>query len=251
MRALVFAKRNIKEILRDPMSYVFCLGFPIIMLVAFYTLFYSETFQLFAIDNLAPGIAIFSFAFVMLFMALLVSKDRATSLLSRLYVSPMTTVDFVLGYSIPGLIIAFGQVTACFLTAGIMGLLAGTPLSLAGIILAILSTIPAMFLFIGLGILFGSLLSDKAAPGISSIVITLAGFLSGAWTPVEALSALGAVASVFPFYPAVSVGRMALSMDQSAFANSWSYLLIICAYALVVFILSVFAFSRKTRSDNG
>jgi ABC-2 type transport system permease protein len=107
MRALVFAQRNAKEILRDPLSYVFCLGLPICMLVAFYVMFYSKTTPWFAIDTLAPGIAVFSFAFVMLYMALLVSKDRATAFLSRLYVSPMTKVDFVLGYTIPGLAIAF------------------------------------------------------------------------------------------------------------------------------------------------
>lgn len=250
MRAIVFATRNLKEILRDPLSYVFCLGFPVVMLVVFYTAFYSETAYWFAIDTLAPGIAIFSFGFVMLYMALLVSKDRATSLLSRLYTSPMTTVDFVLGYTIPGLIIAVGQVIACFITAAIIGLIAGTSLSFVGIVLAIISTIPAMFLFIGLGILFGSLFSDKAAPSISSIVITMSGFLSGAWMPVDPTSTLGMVASLFPFYPAVSVGRIALSMDKATFANCWGYLLIVCAYAVVVFALSVIVFRKKMSSDN-
>ena len=33
MRAMTFASRNIKEILRDPLSYIFCLGLPIVMLI--------------------------------------------------------------------------------------------------------------------------------------------------------------------------------------------------------------------------
>lgn len=28
-----FASRNIKEILRNPLSYIFCIGFPIVMLI--------------------------------------------------------------------------------------------------------------------------------------------------------------------------------------------------------------------------
>ena len=33
MKSIVFAKRTIKEILRDPLSYIFCLGFPLVMLI--------------------------------------------------------------------------------------------------------------------------------------------------------------------------------------------------------------------------
>lgn len=249
MRAVVFAKRNLKEILRDPLSYVFCMGFPVVMLIGFYVAF-SSTAPWFAMDILAPGIAIFSFAFVMLYIALLISKDRATSFLSRLYTSPMAKTDFVFGYTLPALLIAFGQVVVCFTTAYLIGLVSGTPLSSIGVVFSIVTTLPAMLLFIGFGILFGSLFSDKAAPGISSIVITLSGFLSGAWIPVDPQSALGLVWCVFPFYPAVSVGRVALSLEQATFMNFWSYLLIVCAYAVAVFTLSVVVFKKKTSNDN-
>ena len=249
MRALIFASRNMKEILRDPMSYVFCLGLPIVMLVVFYVTF-SETASFFAINVLTPGIAVFSLSFAMLFMALLVSKDRTTSFLNRLYSSPMTKTDFVLGYMIPGMIIAVGQVVACYITAAILGLITGIELSFIGILLAILSTIPAMFMFVSLGILFGSMFSDKAAPGVSSIVITLSGFLSSAWMPVESGSTISKVWSIFPFYPAVSVGRTALSMNEATFANCWGYLLTVCAYAIVMFTLAVLVFRKKMSSDN-
>lgn len=250
MKAIIFATRNVKEILRDPMSYIFCLVFPIVMLVVFYAVFYSPEAYWFAIDILTPGIAIFSFSFTMLFMALLVSKDKTTAFLSRLYTSPMTTLDFVIGYTIPGLIITIGQVVACYITAAIIGLATGIQLSYIGITLAIISTIPAMFMFIGFGILFGSLFSDQAAPGISSIVITMSGFLSGAWMLVNPGTALSAIFSALPFYPAVSVGRIVLSLNETAFANIGGYLAIVCAYAVAVFSLSVVAFRKKTVSDS-
>ncbi|XHH08854.1 MAG: ABC transporter permease [Candidatus Bathyarchaeia archaeon] len=250
MKALVFAGRNIKEILRDPMSYVFCLGFPIIMLVVFYGVFYSEEAYWFSLETLTPGIAVFSLSFSMLFMALLVSKDRATSFLSRLYVSPMKTSDYILGYSIPGIAIAAGQVVACYLTAAIIGYIVGTPLNLVGSILAIISTVPAMIMFVGFGILLGSVFSDKAAPGVCSILITLSGFLSGAWMRIDPGTALNTVASVFPFHPAVSISRVALSTSGVTFANFEGYLVTVCLYAGVVVILSVAAFRVKMRSDN-
>ena len=44
-RSLIFASRNIKEILRDPLSLVFLLALPFIMLILFYYLFNGLTSQ--------------------------------------------------------------------------------------------------------------------------------------------------------------------------------------------------------------
>ena len=41
---------------------------------------------------------IFGFSFITLFTATLVAKDRSTSLLIRLGISPMKSVDYILGY---------------------------------------------------------------------------------------------------------------------------------------------------------
>ena len=35
MRTLVFAKRNLKEIFRDPISLIFCIGLPLFLLIIF------------------------------------------------------------------------------------------------------------------------------------------------------------------------------------------------------------------------
>ena len=32
-RVLVFSVRNFRELIRDPLSYIFCLGFPLVMLI--------------------------------------------------------------------------------------------------------------------------------------------------------------------------------------------------------------------------
>ena len=96
-RTLLFAGRTAREILRDPLSFVFCLALPVVMLVAMHLLFADGAPVVFSLEVLTPGIAVFSNAFIMLFMTLLVSRDRSTAFLCRLYTSPMRTVDFVGG----------------------------------------------------------------------------------------------------------------------------------------------------------
>ena len=96
MRIKAFVERNIKELLRDPLSYLFCLGFPVVMLVLMTIINKSippqANMTVFRIDNLCAGITVFGLTFLMLFATLLTSKDRTSSFLMRLYASPMTAV---------------------------------------------------------------------------------------------------------------------------------------------------------------
>ena len=211
-RIRLFTVRTLREILRDPLSFVICLGVPLVLLVAMYALF-SPTEPWFTLDMLTPGIAVFSGAFAMLYMALLVSRDRATWFLTRLYSSPLTDGDFVLGYALPGILIGAGQLVICWAASAVTGLVAGETAWLGiGILPAVLSALPMVVCFVFIGILSGSLFSDKAAPGLSSVVISGAGFLSGAWMPVESLSGgFRTFCAWLPFYPAVRAGRAALA----------------------------------------
>ena len=208
MRAVLFARRNLKEILREPLSYVFCLGVPIVLLCMFQIInHYTTQTYWFSTNSLAPGIMVFSYSFIMLYMALLVSKDRSTSFLTRLYISPMTHLDFVIGYALPGIILSFLQSVICFIAVFIIGAFTGDVPAVGNSILCILSGIPAMIMFTALGIFFGALFSDKAAPGMSSIIISLGGLLSGAWMPLETMGGFGRFCEFLPFYPAVLIGR--------------------------------------------
>ena len=81
-RIFTLTKRNLKEILRDPISLVFLLGMPLIMLILFYYIFHNLTSQ-FEMRYLAPGIIVFSQAFMALFVGLLMSLDRASAFLAR------------------------------------------------------------------------------------------------------------------------------------------------------------------------
>ncbi len=251
-RTVLFAGRTLKEILRDPLSFVFCLGLPVVLLVAMYALFSATAPEQFSLGVLTPGIAVFSNAFTMLYMTLLVSRDRSTAFLCRLYTSPMRTADFVAGYALPGVLIGFCQLVICYLTAALTGLVAGSTawISFWGILLACLSAVPMMVAYVLFGILFGCLFSDKGAPGLCSVVISVGGFLSGAWMPVESLSeGFQTFCRCLPFYPAVLMGRTALAGEAPTGANLWLPLASTIAYAGVLAVLSTVVFAQKTRRE--
>ena len=74
-RIITLTKRNIKEILRDPLSLIFTIALPLFMEILFYFIFHELTAQ-FEMKYLAPGIVVFSESFLTLFTGLLISLDR-------------------------------------------------------------------------------------------------------------------------------------------------------------------------------
>ena len=113
MRMLTFAKRCAKEILRDPLNLGFGLGFPLILLLLLSAIQANIPVSLFAIDTLTPGITVFGLSFMTLFSATLIAKDRESALLQRLYTTPLTGLDFILGYLLPLLPIALVLTAVC------------------------------------------------------------------------------------------------------------------------------------------
>ena len=276
MRAWVFAKRNLRELIRSPLSYIFCVGFPVMMLLLFQMIshFTGQTYW-FEMYRLAPGICVFSFLFVMLFMALLVSRDRSTSFLTRLYTTRMNLPDFVFGYAVPGVFIGLAQAVLCYLTATILMLATGSHITAAGItgtygyaygemaqvltremtvtwsglLLSILGYLPVILLFVLLGIFFGCILNENAAPGVSSAILTVGGLMSGAWMPLETMGSFEKVCRFLPFYPAVDMGRALVIGDTLTFGRFGVALLTVCGYLLLAALLAVVAFRRQMWGD--
>ena len=122
MRMLTFAKRCAKEILRDPINLAFGLGFPLVLLLLLSALQANIPVSLFEIDRLTPGITVFGLSFMTLFSATLIAKDRENAFLQRLYTTPLTGIDFILGYMLPLLPIAISQTCVCYLVAIPLGL---------------------------------------------------------------------------------------------------------------------------------
>ena len=152
-----FAGRCAKEILRDPINLAFGLGFPLVLLVLLTSLQSNIPVPLFEIDTLTPGIAVFGLSFLTLFSATLVARDRESAFLQRLYTTPLTGADFILGYLLPLLPIALGQTAACYLFAVPLGLTVNLR-----IVFAVAGILPMAVFNIALGLLFGLLLCHFA-----------------------------------------------------------------------------------------
>ena len=244
MKSLAFASRNGKEIIRDKINLFFGIGFPVILLVLLSFIQSNLPVDMFQIDILAPGIVIFGLAFISLFSAVLISKDRSESLILRLFTSPLISTDYILGYTVPMLPIALAQVTICYIVSFFLGLKVN-----ANVLMAILVTVPAAVLFISIGLLCGSLLNDKQVGGVCGALLTnLTAWLSGIWfDPALVGGWFKKLSDIMPFVHAVNAGRAAIAGEYSKILPELG---IVAGYALVVTVLAVFAFKKKMNSDD-
>lgn len=257
-RTFAFAKSNAIEMLRDPIIYIFCVGFPIVMLTLFTIVerYTGERVAMFELANLLPGIITFSYTFVMLTGCLLVSKDRSTSFLIRLYSSPMRAIDFVAGYFIPLFVVGVIQLLICIVTGAIIAAACGIAfIGFGSVCLLILSSLPALLMFVALGILFGTILNEKSGPGVCSVVISAAGILGGAWMPLDTMGGFETFCKFLPFYPSIYLGRVttdAVNTFGSTYAigaGEWWVFVSLAVYLAASIFFALFAFAKKSRAD--
>lgn len=249
MKSIVFANRNFKELVRDPLSWIFCLGFPLVMLAIMTVINNSIPAEagmtLFEIESLAPGIMIFGLTFVMLFACLLIAGDRNEAFLLRIFTSPMKSSDYIMGYIIPLIVLCFGQVVITLAASLILALASGDKLSIPNMLFSIVTAIPSMFMFIGFGLLFGTLFNKNAAPGLSSIIISFSGILGGIWMDVDTIGGtLADICKALPFYHCVKSARLAFGGD---FPGSMCESGIVLIWAVVVVAVSIIVFKKKMR----
>ncbi len=248
-----FSARNMKEILRDPLSYIFCLGFPLIMLVVMTLVNESIPAEagmtIFRIDQLAGGIAVFGQTFIMLFTAMTVAKDRSGAFLVRMYATPMTSFDFIAGYMFPMLLISVVQCLITYAASLLISLLVDVTLSLPGLLLSAAAMLLSAVMFIGFGLLFGTLFNEKAAPGLCSIIISLGSFLGGIWFDAQGLGGVMLkICKCLPFYYCTKSARTAMALDF-AFEQLWLPLLVVTGCAAVIGISAALVFKAKMKAD--
>lgn len=243
MRMLTFANRTFKEIIRDPLTVAFGLGFPLVVLLLLTAIQANVPVALFELDKLTPGICVFGLSFVSLFSAMLISKDRETSLQRRLFTTPLTAADFLLGYSLPMLPISVLQSVICYVAALILGLK-----PTVGIFWTLLFLLPAALLYIAIGLLCGSLLTDKQVGGICGALLTnLTAWLSGVWFDVSLMGKVfKKIADALPFIHAVELERAALAGDISAAVHG---LPIVLGYAVILSAVGIAVFTKKMKEN--
>ena len=243
MKTLAFSKRCAKEILRDPLNIFFGLGFPLVLLFLLSAIQANIPVKLFEIERLAPGIAVFGLSFMTLFSATLVSKDRESSFLQRLYTAPLKPANFILGYMLPLLPIVLCQTVICFLFAIPLGITISV-----NIIYAIIGIIPMAAFNIALGLLCGSIFSVKQVGGICGALLTnLSAFLSGVWFDLKHVGGVfEKIANFLPFCHAVEMEKALFSGD---FGLAATHILPILLYSLGITLIAVFCFLRQMKKQ--
>ncbi len=242
MRIWNFAKRNFKELIRDPLSIIFAIVLPAFLLFIFQQ--FDIPNDSYKIENFTPGIIIFGFSFITLFTAMLISKDRTTSLLVRLGISPMRSVEYILGYMLSIIPLIIIQNILLFILAIILGLNFSV-----NIIYAIVISIVVAILFIAIGIIIGSIFTEKASSGISSIIVQLVCFTSGMYFPRELLGkTFSKVCEYLPFESCVTIikGIMNNNLEIISTRN----IVIFCTYTSAILVISIITFKRNMVSDN-
>ena len=239
----IFAKRCAKEILRDPINLAFGLGFPLVLLLLLSAMQANIPVSLFEIDNLAPGMTVFGLSFLTLFSATLVSRDRGSAFLQRLYTTPLRGIDFILGYLLPILPIAMGQSALCYLFAVPLGLTVSV-----NIVYAVLGILPMAVFNISLGLLCGSLLGVKQVGGICGALLTnLSAWLSGVWFDLELVGGIfEKIAQVLPFYHGVQLARVLIAGD---FGAAWEHLLVVTLYSAAFTAAAVWCFLGQMKKQ--
>ena len=243
MRMMTFAKRCTKEILRDPINLGFGLGFPLVLLLLLSSLQANIPVSLFEIDTLTPGITVFGLSFLTLFSATLIAKDRESAFLQRLYTTPLTGFDFIIGYMLPLLPIALGQTVICYLFAIPLGLTVSV-----NIVYAVIEIIPMAIFNIALGLLCGSIFGVKQVGGICGALLTnLSAWLSGVWFDLKLVGGtFEKIADALPFVHAVE-------MEQALFAGDFevaaSHILPIILYSVLITVVAVLSFLGQMKKQ--
>ena len=241
MRMISFAKRNFKEIVRDPLNLCFLFGFPVVLLLLLSAIQANIPVSMFEIEHLSPGIVVFGLAFMTLFSATLIAKDRQSSFMHRLYTTPMTPIDFILGYMLPLIPIALGEGVVTYIFAMILGL----EFSI-NIFLSIVLVIPIALLYIGLGLLCGSVFNDKQVGGICGALLTnLSAWFSGIWFDLDLVGGVfKKIAYMLPFVHAVEMQRAVIAENYSEILPHFLWVL---AYAILIVFIAIVLFLRQMK----
>ena len=237
MRFLELAKRNLKEVFRDPLSLGLTIALPIGLFLILQTLGRIE--DLFKPTVLAPGIVLFGFVMVTFSSGFLLARDRESGLLTRMLTAPLRASDFIAAYALPFLPLGIIQVAGIFGIGSLLGLrISGS----AGLVFLILFIMCCGY--IGIGMIMGSLISSKQV-GFVYMIVLFPTIFSGAWVPVDLMGAgFSRVVHWLPFAHAMDATR-AIMVDGAGFADVATNFVWVLGYSVAFLILGVLAFRHR------
>ena len=240
MRSTELVKRNVKEVIRDPLSLGIAVALPLVLLLTLQALGGDDT-PFLTPTLLTPGIVLFGFVMVMFSSAMILSRDRETSLLARLLTTPLRSSDFVSGYSVPYLLVAVVQATVLLVVGAMLGLDSDGSVVLVALVLALM----AVF-YVAVGMILGAVLTVAQTSGAYAVVLILTIF-GGAWFDLEEIGGVFlTIGDVLPFKHALDATR-AIMADGAGLGDIATDLYWIGGYTIGAVALAVVMFRRRMR----
>lgn len=242
MSSTPLASRNLKGVLRDPLSLGLAVALPIglllILLAVGRAVGEADAGWLTA-TQLTPGIVLFGFVMLMFSSAMVLSRDRDSSLLARLFTTPVSASGFIAGYSLPYLPVAAAQAVALFVIGALYGLTMAGNLALVVLVLGLM----AVF-YIALGMVLGTTLTVNQVSAAYAAILLLTIF-GGAWVDLATLGgAFEAVANLLPFSHALDATR-AVMADGAGLADIATDLAWVLGYTGTTMALAIVLFRRQ------
>jgi ABC-2 type transport system permease protein len=238
MRSAPLARRNLDEVLRDPLSLGMAVALPLVLLLTLQALGGDQT-PFLTPTLLTPGIVLFGFVMVMFSSAMILARDRETSLLARLLTAPLRPGDFVVGYSLPYLLLAAVQALVLMVVGALLGLeIAGSP-----VLVALVLALMAVF-FVAVGMICGAVLTVAQTSGAYAVVLILTIF-GGAWFDIDEIGGVfRTVGDLLPFKHALDATR-AVMAEGAGLAEILPDVWWVAAYAAGAAFVAVTVFSRR------
>lgn len=240
MKLKALVKRNLLQTLLDPLSLIFCLGFPIVMLVLLQTIFASMEFvpPNFEIQNYAIGICVFGYTFTMMFTAMNVAEDKNSQFIMRINMAPVKKSVYLFSFMVSSMPVAFVQTVIFLLISLIFGFEFSVNLPIA---LGML--VPSMIFYVSFGVLLGALCkTEKQAGPICSILISATAMLGGVFMPIDNLGIFSTIVNFLPFTHTVKV---ASELYSSGILACLPHLFWVLGYSLAIWILIIIAYKLK------
>ncbi len=238
MRVRELATRNLKEILRDPLSLGIAVALPILLLLTLQALG-GDGVPFLTPTLLTPGIVLFGLVMVMFSSAMILSRDRETALLARLLTAPLRSSDFVAGYSLPYVLVALVQTAVLMAIGALLGLRVEGSLALVVFVLAL----TAVF-YVALGMIMGSFLTLGQVSGAYALILMLTIF-GGAWFDLQEIGGVFlTIGDLLPFKHALDATR-AVMADGAGFGDIAGDIAWVAAYTVAAVAAAIAAFQHR------
>lgn len=237
-KCFVLANRNIKEMLRDPLSLVFCIGFPLIMLLIMQLVFTNIDIEIpanFAIKSYANGICVFGYTFTSMFLAMQITSDKNTAFIRRIEISPINKFTYYFSFFLSALPMILIQTVLFFFVA----LIFKFPFD-GNFPLSIIYLFPSAVFYIVIGILLGCICKNEKQPGpIASVLVSVTGILGGVFMPINLFKGgFYTFVNLLPFSHSVLIASELQTVGAKCIYPHILYLLFwIIVMVLIIFIV--------------